>query len=79
MLCTALLCLADIMLLLSRSLGLAVTGQAGNGAADSSRDSVTDARGEVVDLALGFLRFAFGVLLLALALEVLYGLLVVLF
>jgi hypothetical protein len=64
-LCAALLCFADIVLFLSRSLLIAVTGQASDGTTNGSCDSVADTRGEVVELALGFLGFALSVLSLA--------------
>jgi hypothetical protein len=67
----SLLSLADIMLLLSLDLSLAVTGNASNGALNSASGTVGDTRAEVVELTLGFLAFAFGVLLGTCALEVL--------
>jgi hypothetical protein len=71
MLCAALLCFAHIVLFLSRSLAIAVTAQASDGTTNGSCDSVADTRGEVVELALGFLGFTLGVLSLACLLKAL--------
>jgi hypothetical protein len=57
------------MSILRRRLGLPITRQPRNRTTDCARDSVANAGGEVVDLALGFLAFAGGVLLLAFVLE----------
>lgn len=61
---TPLLRLADVVSVLSGSLGLAVASNARDGAPDSTSDPVGDTTGEVVDLALRFLALAGGVLLL---------------
>lgn len=63
--------LANIMLLLSLQLRIPITSDTSGGAANSTSDTVCDARAEVVELALGFLGFAFSVLLGASTLEVL--------
>jgi hypothetical protein len=46
-------------------LGLAVASHPSDGASDGTSDAVGDTACEVVDLALGFLALACGVLLLA--------------
>jgi hypothetical protein len=68
---TALTRLADIMLLLSLQLCVAVAGNACNDTLDGTGGTVGDARAEVVELTLGFLAFAFGILLGTSSLEVL--------
>jgi hypothetical protein len=69
MLRSPLLRLANIMFLLSSLLRLTVTRQACNCTANRAPDSVRHAVGEIVDLALRFLAFTGGVLLLAFLLE----------
>lgn len=68
---TPLLRLPNIMLLLRLQLCLPITRNTSNGTSNSTRDAVCDAGAEVVELALCFLAFAFGVLLGACALEIL--------
>lgn len=72
MLRTPLLRLANIMLLLRIQLCLAITCNTRNSTAYRTRNAVGDAGAEIVDLALGFLGFALGILFLACALEVLF-------
>jgi hypothetical protein len=69
---TTLLCLSHVMLLLSTQLRLAVTRDTSYSTTKSARDAVGDAIAEVIELSLGFLAFAFSVLLGACALEVLF-------
>jgi hypothetical protein len=68
---TSLLGLANIVLLLSLQLCVSVAGNTGNGTLDSASSTVCNTRAEVVELTLGFLAFAFGVLLGTCALEIL--------
>lgn len=65
---TALLGLALIMLILCLQLSFAVTSNTGDGATNSTSNPVSNARAEVVELTLGFLCLALGVLFLALLL-----------
>jgi hypothetical protein len=60
------------MLLLGLELSLAVTGNACNRTLNSTGGTVCDTRAEVVELTLGFLGFAFGVLLGTCTLEILW-------
>jgi len=64
-----LLRLANVVPVLSSGLGLAVTSKPRHGALDRTSNAVGDAAGEVVDLALGFLALACGVLLLPFMLQ----------
>jgi hypothetical protein len=61
------------VLLLGLKLGLAVPRDAGDGSAHGARDAVREAGAQVVELALGFLGLAAGVLFAALLFEVLAG------
>jgi hypothetical protein len=68
---TSLLSLANIMLLLSLQLCVSITSNTRNGALDGTSSTVCNTRAEVVELTLGFLAFAFGVLLGTCALKIL--------
>jgi hypothetical protein len=61
---TPLLRLADIVSVLGSSLGLTVTSKTGDSASNCTSDAVGDTASEVIELALGFLALACGVLLL---------------
>lgn len=69
---TTLLCLTNVVFLLSSSLGVAVTGQTSDGTFDCSSSAIGDTTCKIVDLALGFLSFSFSVLLLAFSFPWLY-------
>ena len=71
MLSTSLLSLADIMFILCLQLSLSITSNTRNSSANSTTDSVRNARSVVAELSLCFLAFAFGVLLGTCAFEVL--------
>lgn len=73
MLRTPLLRLPHVMLLLSLQLSLTITRKTSDSSANSTSDAVRDAGAEIVELALGFLTFAFGVLLGTCFLEVLFA------
>ena len=60
------------MLLLRANLSITIASDTRNSSTDGTRNSVGDAGTEVVELALGFLGFAFGVLLVALLLQALW-------
>jgi hypothetical protein len=62
---TTLLRLTNVVPLLSSNLGIAIAGDSSNGALGRASNSVGNTTSEVVDLALSFLSFARGVLLLA--------------
>jgi hypothetical protein len=65
-LCTPLLRLSCIVLALSLELCLTVTSDSGNGSAQSASDTVRHTGTQVVELALGFLSSAAGILFLTL-------------
>jgi hypothetical protein len=65
MLGTPLLRLSTIMHLLRLDLGLTIARQTRNGALNSSRNTASNAGCQIGELALCFLAFACGVLLLA--------------
>jgi hypothetical protein len=66
---TSLLRLSDVVLVLGSSLGLTVAGNTSNGASNGTSNTVGNTASEVVDLALGFLALACGVLLLTFMLQ----------
>jgi hypothetical protein len=66
---TTLLRLANVVFILGSSLGLTVTSKTSGCAFNGTSDAVGNTTGEVVDLALGFLAFACGVLLLTFMLQ----------
>jgi hypothetical protein len=69
---TALLGLALVVLALVLVLGTLVAGQASHGAADGTGDTVANAAGVVVDLALGLLLLTLEVLLATSLLQALW-------
>ena len=62
MLRTPLLRLPNIMLLLRLQLSLPIPRDPRNSTSNRTRDTVSDTRAQVGELAFGFLAFAFGVL-----------------
>jgi hypothetical protein len=66
---TTLLRLANVVSILGSSLGLTVTSKTSGCASNGASDAVGNTTGEVVDLALGFLALACGILLLTFMLQ----------
>jgi hypothetical protein len=71
MLSTSLLGLANVMLILSLDLGLAVASETCNRATNSTRDAVSNTTAVVIELSSGLLTLSLGILLLTFSLQVL--------
>ena len=68
---TSLLRLPNIMLLLSLQLRIPITSDTSGCASNGTSNAVCDSGTEIIELALGFLAFSFGVLLGACSLKIL--------
>jgi hypothetical protein len=69
---TSLLRLPNIMLLLSLQLRIPITSDTSDCTTNGTSNPVCDSGTEIIELALGFLAFSFGVLLSACALKILH-------